>query len=53
MRTVEQAGIKMLFQLTDLERHCRLRHVQRLRRLGKAEEARHSMKNLESAIGHN
>ncbi len=49
---VEQTGVEVFFQLAHLEGHCRLGHVQRLGRLGEAEQPRDRMKYLQSPICH-
>ena len=49
---VEQPGIEILLELADLERHGRLRHVQRLGRLGEAQQPCHRVEYLKSAIRH-
>jgi hypothetical protein len=46
------ASIEVLFQLADLEGHRRLRHEQRLRRLGKGEVLCDCVKDLQAAVGH-
>jgi hypothetical protein len=46
MGTIEQAGIELLFQLPDLKGHRWLGHVQFFRRLGKTQQACHSLKYL-------
>lgn len=48
----EQAGIKMLFQLLDLESHRRLSHEENFGRFGEAQLFRYGVKNLESAVCH-
>ncbi len=52
MGAVEQAGVEIFLQLANLEGHGGLGHVQRLGRLGKAEQTGHRMKHLKSAIRH-
>ena len=52
VRAVEQPRVEIFLELADLEGHGRLRHVQRLRGLGEAQEPRYRVKYLKSAIRH-
>jgi hypothetical protein len=52
MRTLEQAGIEMLFQLLDLKGHRRLSHEQQFSGFGEGQLLGNGMKNLQSAISH-
>ncbi len=51
-RPVEQARVVLLLELADLEGHGRLRHEERLRRLGEGEVLRNRVEDLETAISH-
>ena len=46
MGAVEQPGIEILFQLTDLEGHRRLCHVEGFRRLGETQQPGNGVENL-------
>jgi hypothetical protein len=52
MGAIEQAGVEILFQLTNLKRDRRLSHMQCFGRFGKAQQPGNGMKNFESAITH-
>ena len=52
MGAVEQAGVKMFFQLAHLEGYGRLSHVQRFGGFRKAQQSRNGIKNVESSICH-
>lgn len=49
---LKQARVELLFQLFDLERDRRLRHEQRLGRLGEREVFCDRVKDLEAPVGH-
>ncbi len=50
LRAIEEPRVKLLLQLPDLKCHGRLRHEQRLCRLGERQVFRHGLENLESSI---
>ncbi len=52
LRAIEEARVQLLLQLPDLKSHGRLRHEQRLCRLGERQVFRHGIENLESSIRH-
>ena len=52
MGAIEQARIEIFLELTYLEGHGRLSHVQFFSRLGKAQQSSNGMEDLETAITH-
>jgi hypothetical protein len=49
---LEQPRVEMLLELLHLERDRRLRHEERLGRLGETQVLRHRVKDLQSPVGH-
>src|SRR2546425_901665 len=52
VRTVEQARVEGFLELLDLEGHRRLRHEERISRLGKGQMLCDGAENLKTPVGH-
>src|SRR5207302_1559984 len=52
LRAIEEPCAQMLFQLLDLEGDRRLRHEERLGRLGERQVLRYRVEHLQAPVGH-
>src|SRR6267378_404233 len=52
LRAVEKARVEVFLELLDLEGHRRLRHEQRVGRLGEGEVLRDRVEDLKTPVGH-